>query len=323
MVFCFYRCCGVILCRRSAAPFLTVRTQGSQTRPGPKLWALLRSSVKDFSASTPGQDEVDQHMCTRRSAANNAAAAPLRRVFPPCLHGNGSTNINIQIFDQHGLVDEMATSNEVVTDLQNFLNGLASQPGLDPATVALLSQFTFRVTYANRMASQSEIDHFGMNDFPIYFLTATPPVQSSDAEIVSLLEKHRIPETIFVWVRVGTGQTNRQTNGYRLVEADWTAKPSVLGFGFPGPYFLQRNQNICRKLGIIKMRGGMIENLQFGGRRQKLVSVLKHELGHMFGNDHVPNTIMDEHYSVNANFPSYTNDQLVIVGRALEILRQN
>src|SRR5580765_1603236 len=157
MVFCFYRCCGVILCRRSAAPFLTVRTQGSQTRPGPELWALLRSSVKDFSASTPGQDEVDQHMCTRRSAANNAAAAPLRRVFPPCLHGNGSTNINIKIFDQHGLVDEMATSNEVVTDLQNFLNGLAAQPGLDPATVALLQQFTFRVTYANRMASQSEI----------------------------------------------------------------------------------------------------------------------------------------------------------------------
>src|SRR5262245_34775892 len=98
-------------------------------------------------------------MCTRRSATNNAAA-PLRRVFPPCLHGNGSTNINIPIFDRHGLVDEMATSNEVVTDLQNFLDGLASQPGLDPATVALLSKFTFRVTYANRMTTQSEIDHF-------------------------------------------------------------------------------------------------------------------------------------------------------------------
>jgi len=71
------------------------------------------------------------------------------------------------------------------------------------------------------------------------------------------------------------------------------------------------------------MRGVMIENLQFGVRRQKLVSVLKHELGHMFGNDHVPNTIMDEHYDVNEHQPRYTNDQLVIAGRALEILRQN
>jgi hypothetical protein len=262
-------------------------------------------------------------MCTGRSATNNAAAAPLRRVFPPCLHGNGSKTINIPIFDKHGLVDEMATSAEVVSDLQNFLNGLASQPGLEPAAVAQLSQFNFQVTYANRMATQSEIDHFGMNDFPIYLLTATQPVQSSDGDIISLLEKHKIPETIFVWKRVGTGQTSQQTNGYRLVEADWTNRPDVLGFGFPGPYFLQSNQNICRKLGIIKMRGGMIENLQFGGRRKKLVSVLKHELGHMFGNEHAPNTIMDENYDLNANFASYSNDQLVIVGRALEILRQN
>jgi len=262
-------------------------------------------------------------MCTRRSAANNAAAAPLRRVFPPCLHGDGSKNINIPIFDKHGLVDEMATSAEVVSDLRNFLNGMASQTGLEPAAVAQLSQINFQVTYVNRMATESEIDHFGMNDFPVYFLTATPPVQSSDDDIVALLEKHRIPQTIFVWTRVGTSQTQQQTNGYRLVEADWTKRPDVLGFGFPGPYFLQDKQNICRKLGIIKMRGGMIENLQFGGRRQKLVSVLKHELGHMFGNDHMPNTIMDKHYDVNATFPSYTNDQLVIVGRALEILRQN
>jgi hypothetical protein len=251
-----------------------------------------------------------------------APTAPLRRVFPPCLHGDGSKNINIRIFDKHGLMKEMATSAEVVSDLQNFLNGLASQPGLEAAAVAQLAQINFQVTYANRMSTQSEIDHFGMNDFPIYLLTATQPLQSSDADIVSLLEQHRIPETIFVVKRVGISQVSRQTNSYRLVD-DWTAKPQVLGFGFPGPYFLQRNQNICRKLGIIKMRGEMIENIQPLDLRPRLISVLKHELGHMFGNDHEPNTIMDEHYNVNINFPSYSNDQLVIVGRALEILRQN
>jgi hypothetical protein len=263
-------------------------------------------------------------MCTRTNTARGAPpAARVRGVHTACRHGDGSTNVNIRIFDKDGLVDQMATPAELKSDLQKFLNGLASQPGLEPAAVAQLSKFTFQVTYDNRSPNQAEIDHFGMNDFPIYLLTATPPIQSSDEDILSLLHNHKIPETIFVWKRVGPGQTQRNTNSVQVIKDDWTGKPSVLGFGFPGPYFLQTTQNLCRKLGIIKMRGEMIEKVQPSDLRPKLVSVLKHELGHMFGNDHLPNTIMDERYDVSLSKPEYTNDQLVITGRALEVLRQH
>jgi len=70
------------------------------------------------------------------------------------------------------------------------------------------------------------------------------------------------------------------------------------------------------------MQGGMIENLPFSARRKKLVSVMKHELGHMFGLVHEANTLMDKDYDVNSKFGGYSNDQLWIVARALELLLQ-
>ena len=261
-------------------------------------------------------------MCTRRSATNNAAA-PVRRIFPPCLHGDGSKNINIRLFDEHGLMKEMAPPGDVRSELQHFFDGLVSQSGIEAEAVTRLSPFTFQVKYDNRRPTRNEIDHFRMNDFPVYLLTTTGSESASDDDILSLLDKHKIPETIFVWKRLGPSQTQRQTNGYDIIKKDWTAKPSILGFGFPGPYFLQTSQNFCRKLGIIKMRGEMVFHVQPSDLQPKLVSVLKHELGHMFGNDHVSNTIMDEQYNTVVGHKEYSNDQLVIIGRTLEILRQN
>jgi peptidoglycan/xylan/chitin deacetylase (PgdA/CDA1 family) len=218
---------------------------------------------------------------------------------------------------------EMAPPNDVRSELQHFFDGLASQSGIEAEAVTRLSPFTFQVTYNNRSPTRNEIDHFGMNDFPVYLLTTTGSESRSTDDILSLLDKHKIPETIFVWRRLGPSQTQRQTNSVDAIKADWTAKPNILGFGFPGPYFLQTSQNFCRKLGIIKMRGEMVLNVQPSDLQPKLVSVLKHELGHMFGNDHVSNTIMDEQYNTAVANKRYTNDQLVIIGRALEVLRQN
>jgi hypothetical protein len=218
---------------------------------------------------------------------------------------------------------EMAPPNDVKSELQRFFDRLASQPGIEPEAARLLSQFTFKVSYDNRDSTRKEIDDFGMNDFPVYLHTTTGSESRSDDDIISLLDKHKVPETIFVWTRLGPSQTQRLTNGYNVIKADWTKRSDILGFGFPGPYFLNHSQNFCRKLGIIKMRGDMIFNVQPGDRQHKLVSVLKHELGHMFGNDHVAKTIMDEQYNTVAGHTEYSNDQLVIIGRALEVLRQN
>src|SRR5437773_12333249 len=87
-----------------------------------------------------------------------APATPLPTVFPACRHGDGSTNINIRIFDKHGLVDQMATPDEVKSDLQNFLDVMTSQTGLEASAVALVSQFTFKFTYGMRSPTQTEIE---------------------------------------------------------------------------------------------------------------------------------------------------------------------
>lgn len=262
---------------------------------------------------------------TRFFASDDSVATRLRRVFTPCSHGDGTKNINIRIFDKHELVNEMATADEVVSDLQNFLNGLVSQTGLETDVLTRLSSITFHVTYANSTLDQAGIDHLGVNDFPMYLLTATGLINTTRDDIVSLLVSHRIPEQTFVFKRRRPDTVPPEPSpvrSYKDIEDDWANKPTVLGFGFPGPYFIPRTQNICRKVGIIKMQGGMIENLPFSARRKKLVSVMKHELGHMFGLVHEANTLMDKDYDVNSKFGGYSNDQLWIVARALELLLQ-
>src|SRR5438874_2045124 len=115
----------------------------------------------------------------RLFAKQDSVATRLRRVFTPCLPGDGNKNITIRIFDKHELVNEMATSREVVSELETFLRGLAAQPGLEAGVVAQLSPITFHVTYATTNPSQAEIDRFGVSDFPIYLLTATGLINST------------------------------------------------------------------------------------------------------------------------------------------------
>jgi hypothetical protein len=268
-------------------------------------------------------------MCSLSDSITNlfSGKPPLKQVFPPCLHGDGSKNVNIRIFDKFEFVNDMAEPDVVVSNLQSFLRGLASQEKLEPDVAARLSSITFNVAYEKNRPSQAEIDRLGVNDFPIYLLTATAPFDSTPDDIVSLLNSHKLPKQTFVFKRRQPDSVPPEPfpiASYKDIEDDWANKPTVLGFGFPGPYFIPRTQNMCRKLGIIKMKGGMIENLPSPDRRRKkIVSVLKHELGHMFGLKHEDQTLMDPKYDVNVGFDSYTNDQLWIAGRALELLLQS
>jgi hypothetical protein len=107
---------------------------------------------------------------------------------------------------------------------------------------------------------------------------------------------------------------------YQEIGNSWENKPEALGYGMCTGYFVGNNQQICRKLGIIKMRGQMTEKIQPMALRPKLISVLKHEMGHMFGMAHEANTLMDRSYDVNINKPSYSPDQLWIMGQALDLL---
>jgi hypothetical protein len=219
----------------------------------------------------------------------------------------------------------MAEPDEVVNDLESFLRGLASQDKLETDVAARLSPITFNVTYEKKKPDQAEIDRFGVNDFPVYLLTATGLFNSTSDDIVSLLHSHRLPQKTLVYIRQRPAvPVPFDIFSYKDIENDWINKPDVLGFGFPGLYFIPGGQNACRKLGIIKMQGDMIENLPSPDRRRKkIVSVLKHELGHMFGMKHQDQTLMDPKYDVSVEFDSYTNDQLWIAGRALELLLQS
>src|SRR5215203_354438 len=97
-------------------------------------------------------------------------ATRLRRVFTPCPRGDGLKTINVRIFDEHVLVTEMATSQEIVNGLQAFLDGMHSSPGLEPAVTASLSALNFQVTYTAADPTKNVINNFRHRDFPIYLL---------------------------------------------------------------------------------------------------------------------------------------------------------
>ncbi|MBK8568073.1 MAG: matrixin family metalloprotease [Saprospiraceae bacterium] len=58
-------------------------------------------------------------------------------------------------------------------------------------------------------------------------------------------------------------------------------------------------------------------------RRNKFLRVLKHELGHMLGLEHMPNTIMDESYTEVDNHELYTIDQVRIIAKVLPNLKKS
>ncbi len=247
----------------------------------------------------------------------------LRRVYLPCPANNGNKAVAIKVFDKHNLISEMISSQDMVTELQNFLNGMGASPGLPTDIAANLSSLRFTVDYEPRAPGREEIERFGVTDFPVHLLTASGLVTSSSRDIVGLMEAHRIPEETRVAERPQPGEEGInmfRVFPYRTVEDDWEENRTVLGIGVPGTYFTN-NQTRCRKVGIIKMQGFMTENLPMARRPEKILFVLKHELGHMFALRHQENTIMNPGYDVNPA-SRYTNDQLFIVSRSLDSLIQ-
>jgi hypothetical protein len=259
---------------------------------------------------------------TRTLLGGTNSTEPVRRIQPPCRRSDGNKVVTIKLFDKHQFVNDMATPEEVRTDLETFLNGLATTSGLEAAVAAQLSAITFRVTYQTTSPGQAEIDQLNVNDFPIYFLTRTGVFQASTDDVLDLLGRHRIPDRTFVGRRQGAlpEPVLAPVDPRGIINEDWSDKPSVLGFGIPGTYFIPNSQTRCRKIGIIKMQGFMTENLPVDRRRAKIAGILKHELGHMFGLVHEDGTIMAKDYNLNASHTDYTINQLWVMDRAFALL---
>src|SRR5215204_46801 len=125
-------------------------------------------------------------------------ADQLLAVQRPCRGGSGNRNIRIRIFDEHVLMNEMGTPQDIANDVQTFLNALDTTPGIDPAIATALAPYTFTVTYETSAPNQTQIDNFNVNDFPIYLLTTTGVFRSSTDSVVKLLVSNRIPQRTFV-----------------------------------------------------------------------------------------------------------------------------
>ena len=245
----------------------------------------------------------------------------LRRVFLPCPANSAGNNVTIKVFDKHGLLSEMISSQNMVSEMQNFLKGMGSAPRLPADVAANLTSIHYVVQYHESGPGEDEIKRFAVTDFPIHLLTASGLLRSSGEDIIELLEKHRIPERTHV---VGTLSpiTLLPVFPYKTIEEDWETNKEVLGMGIPGWYHIPNSQNRCRKIGIIKMQGFMTENLPMARRPEKILSVLKHELGHMFSLRHQAGTIMNAEYGMIAD-SRYMNDQLAIISLALASLIQH
>ena len=262
-------------------------------------------------------------MPTTRRANTPSLTERLRRVYVPCPENKGNTSVTIKVFDKHKLISEMIDSDDMVTELQNFLNGMAASPGLQADVKKKLSSISFVVRYESRSPTKEEIEGFGVTDFPVHLLTASGLIASSSQDIVNLMVAHKIPEKTSVAIKTPGENETSFTNvfPYKTIEDDWENDEKVLGIGIPGTYFLPNLQTRCRKVGFIKMRGSMTLNLPLARLPEKILFVLKHELGHMFGLDHQNNTMMDRKYNLDLA-SRYTNDELIIVSRALGILLQ-
>jgi hypothetical protein len=217
----------------------------------------------------------------------------------------------------------MIDSQDMITEMQNFLNGMDAAPGLPADIAANLASITFTVSYESRSPGREEIGRFGVTDFPIHLLTASGLVASSSRDVVDLMEAHRIPEETRVAEKPPPGEEGINlfpVFPYKTVKDDWDEEKKVLGIGVPGTYFTNV-QTRCRKVGIIKMQGFMTENVPPARLPEKILFVLKHELGHIFGLRHTANTIMNDEYKLDvAN--RYTNDQIFIINSALNSLIQ-
>jgi hypothetical protein len=262
------------------------------------------------------------HSITDFFCGDQSIADTLLPIPTPCLPNGGNRKVAIKIFDKKHLLPGVISSPAVVKQtLEPFYNSLHATAGLPPAVAQNLQNFSFEVTYIPRDSTADERKAFGMLDFPFYLETTDGSNAFTKSDGKHLLEAHGIQK--LAKVRTVVSEHEIQDVNVRpypdlegLIDDD-----TVLGSGYPGTYFNQNDQTRCRKVGVIKINL-ILKNPVVTTRQPKFFGVLKHELGHMFGMDHEPGTLMDKQYKNVAEHQEYTVNQITVISQVLTILTQ-
>jgi hypothetical protein len=252
----------------------------------------------------------------------DSIADRLRKIATPCLPAKGNKKVSVRIFDKKSLIGDVTSSVEAVRKtLETFLNDLHKTEGLPSAVAQNLQAFTFEVTFTPRDSSADERRGFGMMDFPVYLettegTTLTRPFTEGDGK--DLLLAHAIPEETDVRkILSDSGVQTTRVHSYEEVKSfikDDDQKD--LGIAIPGTYFRPNSQSLCRRVAVIKIN--LIKrNLVLDLRQPKFISVMKHELGHMFGMDHETGTVMDPSNRDAMNHLGYEVNQLTVLNEVL------
>ena len=268
-------------------------------------------------------------MCSITNALSNLFCSPekLRTIPTPCLSARGSKKVSIRIFDKKSLIGDVTSSVAAVRQaLETFFNGLHQTAGLPAAVVQNLQSFSFEVAFTPRDSSKDERRAFGMMDFPVYLETTedktlTRPFTEGDGK--ELLLAHGIPDATQV-KRIVSDTESRLINVHSHDEVKSFIKDDDqkdLGIAVPGTYFSPNTQTQCRKVAIIKINL-IKKNLVPDLRQPKFISVMKHELGHMFGMDHESGTPMDPNNREAAKHADFTVNQIRVLNEVLTIISQ-
>ena len=242
-----------------------------------------------------------------------------------CPKGKGSKTVSVKVFGSGNLFSEIFATEQEATNLkkslETFLDDLDQTPGLASHLAQMLAAFDFDVSFIKAEPSDVERRGFGMMDFPLYLRTTAPgPDEFNVGKGKELLRAHSIPQLTRVERLLDNeGTTTEQpVEPYKEIENS-VPNSQVFGFGIPGPYLKTDSQNKCRKVGIIKVNH-LVAGIPFAKRPQRFLTVVKHELGHMFGQDHLTGTIMSKNYDEVVNHETYTLGQLNVMIGSLNIL---
>jgi hypothetical protein len=254
-------------------------------------------------------------MCKTKKESSPAVVNNLLNVFVPCLAGTRSKRVAIRVFDRKSVLNDAFHSESAAKqNMEAFFSNLSATPGLPAAIAQDLQTFSFEVTFVRRDSHKDERESFGMMDFPVYLESTAGSSAFSAEEGAALLRAHRIPERTEVFTPIDNEGTdaNADVNPYRAVE-EFIPKDEVFGAGVPGTYRIAASQSQCRKIGIIKGNRVIAGVASFETRQNRLVAVLKHELGHMFGMAHVVGTLMEENYENAIGHPTFSIGQVIIL----------